>query len=285
MSCKYFKRYTVLFSTILFYANLQAQVSFQSKQFKISFDQTGKLTELLARSENKNYLPAGETSYLLNVKRNGNIISPEKLLWKKGSSEIVLSYPGNNTATIKANQNADYISFELTQLSNAADVELVLWGPYPTTIADTIGEVVGVVRNKDFAIGIQALNIKTLGGYPTAESDIQPSYDVFTGGNKVDVLKDDLNKQLFRGDVARHMPYGSSLQAYCRNRNKDRVIDNWSHPRYLAPSYTQDGGVVGRVPIRGDAFALGDGGPPRDDASSGRPAADPVAASICRTCS
>ena len=41
------------------------------------------------------------------------------------------------------------------------------------------------------------------------------------------------------------MPYGSSLQAYCRNRNKDRVIENWSHPRYVAPAYKQDGGVIG----------------------------------------
>ena len=239
------KRAVVFKLVILFCYALQAQVSFQTKQFKISFDQTGKLTELLARSLNKNYLPRGETSYLLSVNRNGNIINPEKLQWKKASSEIILSYPGNNSATIKANQNTDYISFELTQLTNAADAELVLWGPYPTTINDTIGEVVGVVRNKEFAIGIQALNIKTLGGYPTAESDIQPSYDVFAGGNKVDVLKDDLNKQLFRGDVARHMPYGSSLQAYCRNRNKDRIIDNWSHARYFSPAYTKDGGVVG----------------------------------------
>src|SRR6186713_2970934 len=184
-----FKRAVVFKLVILFCFALQAQVSFQTKQFKISFEQTGKLTELLARSLNKNYLPPGETSYLLSVKRNGNIINPEKLQWKKAGSEIILSYPGNNSATIKANQNTDYISFELTQLTNAADAELVLWGPYPTTINDTIGEVVGVVRNKEFAIGIQALNVKTLGGYPSAESDIQPSYDMFAGGNKVDVVK------------------------------------------------------------------------------------------------
>ena len=195
----HFKRNLVFCLAILFTISLTAQVSFQTKQFKISFDQTGKLTELLAKPSNKNYLPATETSFLLGIKINGTIIYPNKLQWKKGSSEIVLTYPNNNTATIKTTQNNDYISFELTQLTNTANAELVLWGPYPTTIGDTIGEVVGVVRNKDFAIGIQTLNVKTLGGYPTADSDIQPSYDVFAGGNKVDVVKDDLNKQLFRG--------------------------------------------------------------------------------------
>jgi hypothetical protein len=230
---------------VLFGGSTQAQVSFQTKQFRLSFDKTGQLVEMLARASNKNYLPSGQSSFLLSIKRKGTIIHPEGLQWKNASSELILSYPDKSTATIKAHQTADYISFELKQLTNAPEAELVLWGPYPTSIGDTIGEVVGVVRNKDFAIGIQALNVKTLGGYPTAESDIQPSYDVFNDGNKVDVLKDDLNKQLFRGDVARPMPYGSSLQAYCRNRNQDRVIDNWSHARYLAPAYSEDKGVVG----------------------------------------
>jgi hypothetical protein len=45
------------------------------------------------------------------------------------------------------------------------------------------------------------------------ESDIQPSYDVFAGGNKVDVVKDDLDKQLYRGDVAKHMP----MEVHCRH--------------------------------------------------------------------
>jgi hypothetical protein len=239
------KKNIVFVLTILFACDVHSQVSFQTKQFKLSFNQVGMLTEMLDRVTNKNYLAADQTSYLLAVQRNGSFVNPQNLQWKNKSSEIILSYPDKSTATIKATQNNDYISFELTQLTNAADAEFILWGPYPANIGDTIGEVVGVVRNKEFAIGIQALNIKTLGGFPSAESDIQPSYDVFTGGNKIDVLKDDLNKQLYRGDVARPMPYGSSLQAYCRNRNKDRVIENWSHSSYLSPAYTEDGGVIG----------------------------------------
>ncbi|HJS53493.1 MAG TPA: hypothetical protein VJ765_03085, partial [Chitinophagaceae bacterium] len=241
----WFKKQLTFILLILFACDIESQVSFQTKHFKLGFDQSGKLTEMLDRSTGKNYLAQGETSYLVSVRRNGNIINPKMLQWKNKSSEVILSFTDNTSATIKVNQVTDYISFELTTLTNASDAELILWGPYPTIIGDTIGEVVGIVRNKDFAIGIQALNIKTLGGYPSAESDIQPSYDVFAAGNKVDVLKDDLNKQLYRGDVAKHMPYGSSLQAYCRNRNKQRVIENWSHSRYVAPPYTEDGGVIG----------------------------------------
>ncbi len=43
-------------------------------------------------------------------------------------------------------------------------IDAILWGPSGTTIGETVGEFVGVVRNQDYAIGIQALNVKTTGG-------------------------------------------------------------------------------------------------------------------------
>ena len=43
-------------------------------------------------------------------------------------------------------------------------IDAVIWGPYPTTISKIIGEIIGVVRNDNFALGIQVLNVKTLGG-------------------------------------------------------------------------------------------------------------------------
>jgi hypothetical protein len=222
----------------------EAQVSFQTKQFKLSLNREGQVVEMTNLAAKRNYLYAGDPSFLMSVRKNGSIIHPERLELKRKSSELVLLYPDKTNATIKVIQNSDYISFELKSITDAGSVELVLWGPFATTIADTVGEVVGVVRDKEFGIGIQALNVKTLGGYPSVESDIQPSYDVFTNGNKVDVLKDDLNKQLFRGDVAKSMPFGSTLEAYCRNRSKDRVIENWGHARYLSPAF-DDGGVIG----------------------------------------
>lgn len=242
-TCKAFRHYFILFLCLQASA-LYAQVSFQTKQFRLSIDGSGKLYEITAVATGKNYIASGQPAALLSIKRNGEIVAPASLQWKKKSNELVLTYTGNNTATIKVDQQPDYLSFQLTQLTDAINTELVLWGPYPTNISDTIGEVVGVVRNKDFAIGIQALNVKTLGGYPSAESDIQPAYDVFEGGNKVDVAKDDLHKQLFRGDVAKANDFGSALQAYCRNRHKDRIIENWSHPQYLSPAF-DDGGVTG----------------------------------------
>jgi len=230
---------------ILLTVKALSQVELKTTSLKISLGQKGELTGLTDMKAQKNYLFNEEPAYLLSIKIDDSILHPKSLNWQKKSLSINLSYPGNIDAQIRVLQNNSYISFELAKITNADKIQLALWGPYPTTIGDTVGEVVGVVRNKDFAIGIQSLNIKTLGGYPSAESDIQPSYDVFSGGNKVDVLKEDLNKQLYRGDVAKVTSYGSVLQAYCRNRSKSRIIENWDHPRYIAPAYVQDGGILG----------------------------------------
>jgi len=222
-----------------------AQASFKTKQFELKLDASGKLTSMRSIALQKEFLVPGQATSLMSIKKEGRILAAQQCAWKPKSSELILRYPqAGIEAKLKVQQLDNYISFELTQLTKGETVDLVLWGPYPTSIADTVGEVVGVVRNKDFAIGIQALNIKTLGGYPNEESDVEPSYDVFEGGNKLDVKQDDMNKQLFRGDVARPTEYGSALQAYCRNRQQDRIINNWGHTAYLAPAF-KDGGVIG----------------------------------------
>src|SRR5579864_6923569 len=124
----FFSKIAVSFLAILFCGIVaKAQVSFETKTFKLSFDASGKLVEELALASNKSYFPANETSFLLSVRRNGKIINPLRLEWNQKSSEITLDYPDNNKAVIKASQNAAYLSFELKQLTNAPTAELVLW--------------------------------------------------------------------------------------------------------------------------------------------------------------
>lgn len=102
-----------------------------------------------------------------------------------------------------------------------------------------------MVRDAELAVGIQALNAKTLGGYPSEESDIEPDGAVADDPGRYPGLPDGLRKQqLWRGDTAKHTAFGSSLQAYCRNRDKQRVIQNWGYERFVAPPF-DDGGVVG----------------------------------------
>jgi hypothetical protein len=103
---------------------------------------------------------------------------------------------------------------------------------------------VGVVRDKEFAVGIQALNTKTLGGYPARENDIQNEFGADDTGDYPNLPSELRKDSGFRGDTAKRTQFGSVLQAYCRNRDHDRVISNWGQEKYVAPAF-QDGGVVG----------------------------------------
>ena len=81
----------------------------------------------------------------------------------------------------------------------------MIWGPFPTTISKTVGEVIGVVRDGTIAIGMQVLNMKTLGGdLPNGEGSTWA-----------------------RGIAATPYPWGSTLQAYALDRSRARFVDAW----------------------------------------------------------
>jgi hypothetical protein len=53
-----------------------------------------------------------------------------------------------------------------------------------------------------------------------------------------------LGEQLLRGDTAVRTGSGSRIQAFCRNRNRLRVIQNWGRDHYESPAI-DDGGLSG----------------------------------------
>ncbi len=225
-------------------SNIYAKnTEFETATFRMALNEKGYVVSLFDKVNNKEYLAASQAAPLLSIRCNGTVEAPSQM--KARGNTLTLQYSENKvSAQIDAVVKPGYISFELVTVTQNDKVELVIWGPYPTVISETIGESVGVVRNKVFAIGIQALNVKTLGGYPTEENDIEPSYNIFAGDSYVDIEEDWRSRKNYRGQTARVQDFGSVLQAYTRNRNKDRIISNWGHTHYVAPAFN-DGGVKG----------------------------------------
>jgi hypothetical protein len=238
---KYIIIFVAIFTAIV---NSSAKnTEFSTTWLKITLDEKGSLVSLFDKTENIEYLPSEQTAPLMSIRCAGVIETPSQL--KKSGNIITLQYEKSKIeARIKVIEKTGYLSFELVNISSPDKVELIIWGPFPTTVRETIGECVGVVRNDKFALGIQALNVKTLGGYPGEENDIEPAYDIFATGNLVDISDDWKNKKHYRGQTAKAEEFGSVLQAYCRNRGKERIISNWSHNYYVAPPFN-DGGVAG----------------------------------------
>ncbi|MCL5281418.1 MAG: alpha-L-fucosidase [Planctomycetes bacterium] len=211
----------LLLSLVLAIA-VRGAVVFETEWLSIQIDDTGAVRGLVDRRGGVNYGVPPQPAPLLALRTDGQFQMPKTLHAEKSTGTLTLQYAEGVTAIVKAVANTTHVTFELLSVQPPEKVEVVVWGPYPTAIKEVIGETVGVVRNDRFALGIQALNVKTLGGYPTAENDIMPG----------------------RGDTAQPMEFGSVLQAFTRERRQERVISNWGHKSYLVPGY-DDGGVMG----------------------------------------
>ena len=248
-----------------------ADVIFPAGKLHIGLNKSGKITGLADADRNIEYVHANsDPKSILAIKINGELEYPASYENSEGEGTLLLRYPKNGVeATVQVIKKDRYTTFELKSITKENDIELVLWGPFETSISETIGETVGVVRNKDFSIGIQALNKRTLGGYPTNEDDSTPSYDIFGTTSLVDI-SDSLNI-LYRGHTALPKDYGSALQAYTRNRDKERVVATMGHEHYMSPAYGDEGIIGSKIALFGcapeevlntiEAIELGEGLP------------------------
>ena len=218
--------------------------SYQSKEFQVSISDEGYLSSLIELKNQVELLSPDSTSPLLSIRVNETILHPVAALFNHGQHEIILSFPGNIDVTIHVVQKPTHITFELASVSSPDKVELIIWGPYALTLNDVIGETVGVVSGNGYAVGIQALNPKTLGGYPWNENDCMPQLDIFDQEDFSDLSEKGKRYVLYRVEAAKPASFGSTLQAYCRNRSNERIVENWGFESYISPIFI-DGGVIG----------------------------------------
>ncbi|MBL6845137.1 MAG: hypothetical protein ISQ73_17005 [Verrucomicrobiae bacterium] len=205
----------------------------------------GHLHSLTSLPDEINYLPEGVEAPVLSLRVDGSFHSPSRMDWHTSDSEMHLFFDDTNIKAVVAyTAHSSHVSFELRSVEPTGKTDLAVWGPYPTTIKAIVGETVGVVRDQQYAIGIQSLNAKTLGGFPVKEDDVMPMYNIFDGSDYSDIALKFKDQQLYRGNTAEHKEYGSVIQAYCRDRSEQRTITNWGHPQYIAPPF-EDGGLVG----------------------------------------
>ncbi len=217
-------------------------VQFNSSYVKIGIDSKGFITEITDINKKTNYLATDTISPLLSCRVDSKILYPVSASVE--NEFLVIQFADNLEAKIKVVEKTTHITFELVEFNSPEKVEMVIWGPIPTTISKIIGETVGVVRGEEFAIGIQALNPKTLGGFPWTDNDCMPQFDIFEQEDYSDLSEENKREVLYRIEAAKPEKFGSTLQAYCRNRTEERVIENLNHKRYVSPVFS-DGGIIG----------------------------------------
>ncbi len=226
-------------------------INLSTESLKITLDDKGSFVNLIDLKNGKDYILKDTLSSLMSVRIKNKIVHPLSASAK--DSIIRLYFENDVVASIKIEKKQTHFTFELISITHHDRVELIIWGPYPTSIQKEISETVGVVRNDDFAIGIQALNIKTLGGYPWNESDRMPEFDIIREGVSNNMHPKTDGSVLYRIEAAMPLANGSCLQAYCRNRTTERLYSDVGHDKIVAPPY-DDGGVIGsKIALFGSA--------------------------------
>ncbi len=183
-----------------------AQQSFTSGELKMSLNKQGSITELSNSLTGKNYLSIDTLSPLITLVSNDIRYQPASMTYDKIQKKITLAYPATGVSIdIRVISKNTHLVLEIIRAAPERMIDAIVWGPIPNTISKTIGEIIGVVRDGEISLGIQVLNIKTLGGdYPTREGSTWA-----------------------RGIAAVPAKWGSKLQAYSINRDRDRFVDAW----------------------------------------------------------
>lgn len=168
--------------------------TFTSDDISLALDGTGVVAALRSTG-GVDYLATAQPSPLAAVRVGERRFLPTSASWNTEAGRLTLEFgEATCTATVAVTPRATHLRFELLTIEGSAP-EIWEWGPFQTTIGATIGETVGVVRDADFALGIQALNAKTIGGLAPERP----------GGGS-------------RGGAAIATEPGSSLQAYAVER-------------------------------------------------------------------
>jgi len=224
-----------------FSCNNSNHLLLSSETFDIEIDDQGKLLAMKDKHSGIDYLSKDSTSYLIQIRKDNAFFTPKSAVHDQNT--LTLTFDKGIEVHISVLQTDSHIRFEILSVSDST-LDLLQWGPYHTSIDSIVGETIGVVQGKEFSIGLQALNVKTLGGYPWNENDAMPQFDIFDSNDYTDMSEEGKGYTLYRVEAAKPTKYGSSLQAYVRNRSHTRIIKNWGHASYTAPSYN-DGGLVG----------------------------------------
>ena len=225
----------------------------------------GFFTAFVDPATGRNYLPTNAEAPILQVQKaevdiekgdfaveerwgwvkieEDKLSQPSGMRWLEPNRKLLLSYDDIGVeATIEIKVSKTYFTMCLLEVKPADSIYAVVWGPYPTTIRGLIGGQVGVSRNKDYAMGIQALNAKTTGGFPWAVEAPEQDVDISLYGYNPYLLTR-IGKQRRAGTTAQPQEYGSSLQAWCKNRSNEFSVNDG--PGVRIPDSIEDGGIIG----------------------------------------
>ena len=139
----------------------------KTRDTEISIDGSGKYSSIKVRG---NEILSNGARNVVSVCAGENIYSPDKMTVADGTMTFDFTADGQ-AASVGLHFNESDISVSYEVVSVTDNVSAVVFGPLEVSIADVIGDVVGVAQGADIVFGTQSLNIKTIAGVPDEYAD------------------------------------------------------------------------------------------------------------------
>ena len=134
-----FLRAAVLLGLMLAFPAVQVAaaslVSWPTDAAAFAIETNGSFASISRRADARNYLAASQLAPLLSVRVDGTVHAPDNAVWDAIANRLTLRYSkAAVTATLRVELKSTHLTLELVEIRPAARADLVLWGPYPTTI-------------------------------------------------------------------------------------------------------------------------------------------------------
>ncbi len=165
---------TFMLVVTMFASVAAASQTLQTRYAQLHIDDKGFITSLTALQSGNEYSPTGHPSPVLSLHEsgqpNGQLVQPVAATFHHAQDEIEFKFSNGLVALVKAAQKDSYFRFQLISLTPRGTVDNIVWGPLHTTVSKIIGDIIGVVRDDDWAIGMLGLDDNTIAG-PVVDGD------------------------------------------------------------------------------------------------------------------
>lgn len=152
-------------------------IEIQAGYLELELDRTGTVVGLEDVRTGVDHLAPGHAASLVSLVVDGKQQRPTTVD-RSGPGGQMLTFR-NKAAHWKiqvklVSSRGGYTTFEAVAVDapKGVDVQTLLWGPLATSISQTVGTSVGVVRDDDFAIGLRPLTDRTEGAWPQEDQDM-----------------------------------------------------------------------------------------------------------------
>ncbi|MFB7223143.1 Ig domain-containing protein [Streptomyces sp. NPDC056227] len=210
---------------------------------KLKLDAAGTIVGLVDVRTGADYMAPDRAASLVSLVVDGKQQRPT-VVKRSGRGGRILSFrntAANWTIQVEVVGKAGYTTFEAVAVDAPKDVDVqtLLWGPLATSISETVGTSVGVVRDDDFAIGLRPLTDRTEGAWPQEYQDMGWESEVDHDPDHVSV------GSLEEWSAAGVTSWGSVLRAFTFDYTKERHRKVHGYPIPVGPLPGRDGKIAG----------------------------------------